>query len=101
MNKDKKFALDKDTLEAQCEKLNEMIEGDKEAIAENNAMARDPHHVLDKQGEYAEARMKGNVEALSRHEQQLAGTKERLNKLKNDANQEYQGSDRAIEGGDP
>lgn len=81
MPEGKKFVLDKETLETQRNKLNDMIDGDKEAIAKNNVIAKDPNHVLDNQGEWAEARQKDNIEALNRHEQQLAETIGKLNDL--------------------
>lgn len=81
MPEDKKFVLDKEALEAQRDKLNEMIVGDKEAIAKNDAIAKDSDLVLSNQGEWAEARKKDNIEALNRHEQQLSETIERLNDL--------------------
>ena len=81
MPEDKKFVLDKEALEAQRDKLNEMIVGDKEAIAKNDAIAKDPDLVLSNQGEWAESRKKDNIEALNRYEQQLSETIERLNDL--------------------
>lgn len=65
-----------------------MIEDDKKAIAENDAIARDSNHIFDEQGEWAEARKRGNMDSLNRHQKMYEETKERLNKLKNDSNQE-------------
>ncbi len=78
MATDKKYASDKETLEGQLEKVKEMIEGDKKTIAENDAIARDPNHILDQQGEWAKARKKGNLDALSRHQSMYTDTTRRL-----------------------
>ena len=64
------------------------IEGDKEAIAANDAIARDPRLALTRQGEWAETRLKGNLEGLNRHEQQLSETEARLNKLSDNSENE-------------
>ena len=68
MAEDKKYTPNKETLEGQLEKLTDMIEGDKKAIAENDAIARDPNHIFDQQGVWAEARKKVNEDALERHQ---------------------------------
>ena len=46
MSEDKKFTFDEDTLEAQREKAKDLIEGDKKAIEENAATARNPKMLL-------------------------------------------------------
>lgn len=56
MAEKKKYTLDKETLEAQLDELSDMKEGLKETIAENEAIARDSDHLIDKQGEWAETR---------------------------------------------
>ena len=99
MEEDKKFSLDEETLKLQRKKLSEIIENIKKTIAENSAISRNPHCDLN-QRKWAEDRIKGNLEALNRYEKQLSETDERLNELRNEANQEYQRSIRAIEGGD-
>lgn len=58
MCEDKKYTLDKETLETHIEKLNNLIAGDNEAIKENDAIAKDPNHVFDSQGEWADDRKK-------------------------------------------
>lgn len=83
MEENKKFVLDKETLEVQREKLRDLIESDKESIAENDAISKDPKNVFDNQGEWAEARKKGSVEALNRHEQLLSETIERIQDMPN------------------
>lgn len=85
MEKDKKFTLDEETLKAQREKVKDLIEGDKKAIAENNAIARDPNCDFN-QREWAEARVKGNLGALNQHQKMYEETNERLNKLKDSSN---------------
>ena len=82
MAEEKKFALDKDTLEGQLDKLKDMIEDKKKTMAENKAIARDPNHAFDEQGKWAEARNKGIEEGLNRNQQQYAETEERLRRLK-------------------
>lgn len=74
---DKKFTLDKETLEDHHEKVKDLIEGDKKAIEENAAIARNPK-IAPNQRLWAEARLKGNLEGMSRHEQQLSETEDRL-----------------------
>ena len=95
MGEKKKFTLDEETLQNQLDKLSDVIGHDKKAIAENDAIARDPHHVFDHQGEWAEARMKGNLDALNRHQDMYEETKDRLNRLKDDPNQEPEECDNA------
>lgn len=90
MAEEKKFTLDEETVKAQCEKVKDLIDRDKKVIAENDAIARDPHHVFDHQGKWAEARMKGNLDALNRHQDMYEETKDRLNKLKDSSNQELE-----------
>lgn len=90
MEEEKKFIPDEETLQNQLSKLSDVIDRDKKVIAENDAMARDPHHVFDHQGEWAEARMKGNLDALNRHRDMYEETKDRLNKLKDSSNQELE-----------
>lgn len=88
MDEDKKFTLDEETLQDQLDKLSDMMDSDKKAIAENDAIARDPSHIFDCQGEWAEARKRGNLDALNRHEELYEETKERLDQLKDSSNQE-------------
>ena len=88
MEEEKKFIPDEETLQNQLDNLSDVIDRDKKVIAENDAIARDPHHVFDHQGEWAEARMKGNLDALNRHQDMYEETKDRLNKLKDSSNQE-------------
>ena len=88
MSEDKKFTFDEDTLEAQREKAKDLIEGDKKAIEENAATARDPNHAFDEQGKWAEARNKGIEEGLNRHQQQYAETEERLRRLSDESQDE-------------
>ena len=90
MEEEKKFIPDEETLQNQLGKLSDVIDRDKKVIAENDAIARDPHHVFDHQGEWAEARMKGNLDALNRHQNMYEETKDRLNKLKDSSNQELE-----------
>lgn len=90
MEEEKKFIPDEETLQNQLGKLCDVIDRDKKVIAENDAIARDPHHVFDHQGEWAEARMKGNLDALNRHQDMYEETKDRLNKLKDSSNQELE-----------
>ena len=90
MEEEKKFIPDEETLQNQLGKLSDVIDRDKKVIAENDAIARDPHHVFDHQGEWAEARMKGNLDALNRHQDMYEETKDRLNKLKDSSNQELE-----------
>jgi len=80
MSEDKKFTFDEDTLEAQREKAKDLIEGDKKAIEENAATARNPKNAP-YQRQWAEARNKGIEEGLNRHQQQYAETEERLRRL--------------------
>ena len=87
MDKDKKFTLDEETLQDQLDKLRDMMDSDKKAMAENDTIARDPSHIFDCQGEWAEARKRGNQDALNRHEEMYEETKERLDKLKDGSNQ--------------
>lgn len=95
MDKDKIFTLDQESLEDQLKKIDDLIKRDKESITENDAIAKDPNHVFDHQGEWAEARLKGNLDALNRHEKMCEETKERLDKLKDGTNQDSEGCDRA------
>jgi hypothetical protein len=88
MDKDKIFTLDQESLEDQLKKIDDLIKRDKETIVENDAIAKDPNHVFDHQGEWAEARLKGNLDALNRHEKMCEETKERLNKLNDGSNSE-------------
>ena len=88
MEVEKKFTPDKETLRDQLKKIDDLIKRDKEAIVENDAIAKDPNHVFDHQGEWAEARLKGNLDALNRHEKMCEETKERLNKLNDGSNSE-------------
>ena len=90
MEEEKKFIPDEETLQNQLGKLSDVIDRDKKVIAENDAIARDPHHVFDHQGEWAEARMKGNLDDLNRHQDMYEETKDRLNKLKDSSNQELE-----------
>lgn len=90
MEEEKKFIPDEETLQNQLGKLSDVIDRDKKVIAENDAIARDPHHVFDHQGEWAEARMKGNLDALNRHQDMYEETKDRLNKLKDSSNQDLE-----------
>ena len=80
MEEEKKFKLDKETLETQREMVKDLIEGDKKTIVENAAIARNPK-IAPNQRQWAETRIKGNVESINRHEQQLSETEDRLNKL--------------------
>jgi hypothetical protein len=84
MSEDKKFTFDEDTLEAQREKAKDLIEGDKKAIEENAATARNPK-IAPNQRHWAEARLKGNLEGKIRHEQQLSETEDRLKRLSNES----------------
>jgi hypothetical protein len=95
MDKDKIFTLDQESLEDQLKKIDDLIKRDKESITENDAIAKDPNHVFDHQGEWAEARLKGNLDALNRHEKMCEETKERLDKLKDGTNQDSEVCDRA------
>lgn len=81
MAENKKFSFDKETLKTQLGELSDMKEGLNETIAENEAIARDPNHVIDKQGEWAEARNKGLREAFKRYQRFSEETEERLNNL--------------------
>lgn len=97
MDKDKIFTLDQESLEDQLKKIDDLIKRDKESITENDAIAKDPNHVFDHQGEWAEARLKGNLDALNRHEKMCEETKERLDKLKDGTNQDSEECDNAVE----
>ena len=97
MEKEKKFIPDEKTLQSQLDRLSDVMGRDKKAIAENDAIARDPNHVFDHQGEWAEARLKGNLDALNRHEKMYEETKDRLNILKDGSNQESEECDNAVE----
>lgn len=88
MTDNKKFTMDKETLEGQLDKLKDVIEGDKKTIAENKAIARDPNHAFDEQGKWAEARNEGIEEGLNRHQQQYLETEERLRRLSNESQDE-------------
>ena len=100
MGKDKKFTLDEKTLETQRKKLGDLIEGDKEAIAVNAAITRDPHLANTQHPMWAEARIKGNLDALSRHENMYEETNDRLNKLRDCANQESDEDSNTLKGTD-
>lgn len=96
MAEEKKFIPDEESLQDQLDKLSDMMDFDKKTIAENDAIARDPNHVFDHQGEWAEARAKGNLDALNRHEKMYEETIDRLNKLKDCSNRESEGSGNAV-----
>lgn len=87
MSEDKKFTFDEDTLEAQREKAKDLIEGDKKAIEENAATARNLKNAP-YQRQWAEARNKGIEEGLNRHQQQYAETEERLRRLSDESQDE-------------
>ena len=87
MSEDKKFTFDEDTLEAQREKAKDLIEGDKKAIEENVATARNPKNAP-YQRQWAETRNKGIEEGLNRHQQQYAETEERLRRLSDESQDE-------------
>lgn len=80
MSENKKFTLDEETLEAQHEMVKDLIEGDKKAIEENAAIARNPK-TAPNQRQWAEDRLKGNLESKNRHEQQLPQTEDRQKRL--------------------
>lgn len=80
----KKYVPDKETLKAQCEKVKDLINGDNKAIEENAAIVRNPKIDLN-QRVWAESRIKGNLEGLNRHEQQLLETQDRLRRLSDDS----------------
>lgn len=82
MSDNKKFTLDKETLEGQLDKLKDMIEDKKKVMAENKAIALDSSHAFDEQGEWAIARNEGIEEGVNRNQQQYAETEERLRRLK-------------------
>ncbi len=82
MSDNKKFTPDKETLEGQLDKLKDMIEDKKKVMAENKAIALDPSHSFDEQGEWAKARNEGIEEGVNRNQQQYAETEERLRRLK-------------------
>ena len=82
MSDNKKFTPDKETLEGQLDKLKDMIEDKKKVMAENKAIALDPSHAFDEQGEWAKARNEGIEEGVNRNKQQYAETEERLRRLK-------------------
>ncbi len=82
MAEEKKFKMDKETLEGQLDKLKDMIEDKKKVMAENKAIALDPCHAFDEQGEWAKARNEGIEEGVNRNQQQYAETEERLRRLK-------------------
>lgn len=82
MSDNKKFTPDKEMLEGQLDKLKDMIEDKKKVMAENKAIALDPSHAFDEQGEWAKARNEGIEEGVNRNQQQYAETEERLRKLK-------------------
>lgn len=82
MSDNKKFTPDKETLEGQLDKLKDMIEDKKKVMAENKAIALDPSHAFDEQGEWAKARNEGIEEGVNRNQQQYAETEERLRRLK-------------------
>ena len=84
MAEDKKFTFDEETLEAQHEKVKNLIEGDRKTIEEDAAIARDSK-VAPNQRQWAEARLKGNLEGKIRHEQQLSETEDRLKSLSNES----------------
>ena len=96
MGKEKNFTLDEKTLEAQRNKLGDMIEGDQEAIAVNAAITRDQQLAHTQHPKWAEARLKGNLDALNRHQKMYEDTIERMNKLKDSSNQESEGCGNAI-----
>ena len=87
MAEDKKFTFDEETLEAQHEKVKNLIEGDRKTIEEDAAIARDSK-VAPNQRQWAEARLAGNLEALNRHEQQLSETEDRLKRLSDESQDE-------------
>jgi hypothetical protein len=87
MAEDKKFTFDKETLEVQHEKVKDLIEADRKTIEENAAIARNSK-VAPNQRQWAEARLKGNLEGLNRHEQQLSETEDRLKRLSDDSQDE-------------
>ncbi len=87
MTKNKKFKLDEETLNAQHEKVMDLIEGDKKAIVENTAISRNPK-IAPNQRQWAEARIKGNYEGLNRHGQQLTETEDRLKRLSDESQDE-------------
>ena len=87
MAEDKKFTFDEETLEAQHEKVKNLIEGDRKTIEEDAAIARDSK-VAPNQRQWAEARLEGNLEALNRHEQQLSETEDRLKRLSDESKDE-------------
>lgn len=87
MAEDKKFTFDKETLEAQHEKVKDLIEGDRKTIEENAVIARNSK-VAPNQRQWAEARLKGNFESLDRHEQQLSETEGRLKSLSDESQDE-------------
>ena len=87
MAEDKKFTFDEETLEAQHEKVKNLIEGDRKTIEEDAAIARDSK-VAPNQRQWAEARLEGNLEALNRHEQQLSETEDRLKRLSDESQDE-------------
>lgn len=93
MDKEKKFTTDVETLKDQLDKLDDMLNGDKKAIAENEAIALDPNHILDSQGEMAEARINGTREGMNRHEKMREETTDRLNKQESRSNQVHQDED--------
>lgn len=45
MSEDKKFTFDKEMLEDQREKVKDLIKYDKEVMAENDTIAKDPSHI--------------------------------------------------------
>ena len=67
-----------------AKKAKDLIEGDKKAIEENAATARNPKNAP-YQRQWAEARLKGNFEGKIRHEQQLSETEDRLKNLSNES----------------
>lgn len=88
MAEKKKYTLDKETLEAQLDELSDMKEGLKETIAENEAIARDSDHLIDKQGEWAETRNIGLREALDRYQRFSEETEDRLKSLSDESQDE-------------
>ena len=59
-----KLRLIKKNLEAQREKVKDLIAGDNKAKAENDAMARNPNYAFGREGQWAEARKRDNIETI-------------------------------------